>query len=861
MIYSRLFRLILACLFTLLLGLQPVGAQLAYERMAWNNLAKQKWTKAEAHLEKALRKDSLNAVTYYVLAHYFFKAGNPSFQIDSAQLKVEAAIERYQKSSKRDRERLLRFPLDSALLTTLAAAIDSAAFARAKMQNTEVGYTFFIDHFPKANQRIQAIELQHEVAYVDALKENTYQSFLSYLQRYPQSARATEAQKRYDFLLYEVSTKDKRLANYVAFLQSHPQTPYRNQAERIIFEISTASGDTDVLEDFIQNHAANKYATVARNFLFHIYKEQERSFTHLLTDSLQKAQQLQSETWFPIWKNGAYSFIDSDGSEHLTNVSNSIDASFLCEGFNDDVIWIGNKLVARNGKVLAESVQEYENLGYGFLQVQTPSGWRVLDKSGRLCLESDHAVQLVGHQFFLQQQKGISTLYSLSGKKLLSDMWKSVAWHGNVVTFETEKGWRLIHTSAIGATANGEAIALTPYYDEVKQLTPDYLWVRVGKKQALLNDALTEIIPMADQHIDIDHRVIVVSNNTHARYFLNNKLSAPYKTIKVLSDWVIAKHDSYFDLHKNSNAIDEPIGANFDSLYAVGDAAVGVRNDSTFLYVAKSVVALDGAPNIESISATDASYFVVHENDNKTVFTSTGNKLFSIVCDKLEYVGAGFFVSTRKEKKTVLGKNGKPLSIAFDALGNASSNTLSVLMKKKFGLVNFQSQKEIKPEYDRNIWQYKVNLLVACKDKACGFLDWNNVAQSKFEFEEVRYWNDSIALVKQAFAWRFYDLVNKSVRSDKISEYTSFQKSPTETISIFKQDNYYGVMSSKHGNILEPTFTTIKNLGTGSEPFYFTEKFIEEAAIYVVIYYNQAGKQVHRLVFEEDDYARIKCVD
>jgi hypothetical protein len=42
-------------------------------------------------------------------------------------------------------------------------------------------------------------------------------------------------------------------------------------------------------------------------------------------------------------------------------------------------------------------------------------------------------------------------------------------------------------------------------------------------------------------------------------------------------------------------------------------------------------------------------------------------------------------------------------------------------------------------------------------------------------------------------------------------------------------------------------------------PLYFTEKQVEEAGIYVVIYYDKDGRQLRKQVFETDEYEKIYC--
>jgi hypothetical protein len=73
------------------------------------------------------------------------------------------------------------------------------------------------------------------------------------------------------------------------------------------------------------------------------------------------------------------------------------------------------------------------------------------------------------------------------------------------------------------------------------------------------------------------------------------------------------------------------------------------------------------------------------------------------------------------------------------------------------------------------------------------------------------------------------------------------------------RDNYYGVMSSRMGLIIPISFTDIINLGTLDDPLYFTEKYIEEAGIYIVVYYNKKGELVRKQAYEEEEYERILC--
>jgi len=342
--------------------------------------------------------------------------------------------------------------------------------------------------------------------------------------------------------------------------------------------------------------------------------------------------------------------------------------------------------------------------------------------------------------------------------------------------------------------------------------------------------------------------------------FLQGEVSEPYDGIKIQKPWIITEKNNQFTLRHTSNRWILRDKSTFDSLYAVATVVVGVRNDSTFLHTETFNPEFAGQLLVEALTSPDSIYVCVHQPGKKTVLSTSGEKLFSLACDRIEYAGAGFFLAVKKDKKIILNANGKIYpALDFDVLGNASSYYISILHKKKFGLINRPTKKIIKPAYDRNVVPYNSRLLIAYQSNAYGFIDWSNKQQSKFQFEEVRYWNDSVALVKINFAWRLYDLYEKAFKPGKISEYSSFELPSNEIIAVFQQDNYYGVMSNKNGVLLEPTFTSIINLGTKETAFYFTEKYVEEAAIYIVIYYDQYGKQVRRQVYEEEDYRNIKC--
>ena len=129
-----------------------------------NRLSKKQWDKVKLLLRKSISKDSTNASARYVFALYFFTQDNPEFQVDSAYSYVTGSLRDLSQSAARERDKLKKLPLDSAILVSLRQRIDSAAFTRARMQNSEQAYQSFLERFSHAHQREEAVTLRDEAA-------------------------------------------------------------------------------------------------------------------------------------------------------------------------------------------------------------------------------------------------------------------------------------------------------------------------------------------------------------------------------------------------------------------------------------------------------------------------------------------------------------------------------------------------------------------------------------------------------------------------------------------------------------------------------------------------------------------------
>jgi WG containing repeat len=852
-------------LFSVLLVPYLSKAQFVSERSAINKLEKGKWDKAKSQLSKILLKDSVRAGAEYALSRYFFSESNPDFHIDSAYTHIQRTLSDYQQATKKEREKLLKLPLDSIVIINYRKRIDSAAFEQARQTNTEVAYLDFLKRFESAEQKGEAIALRDEVAYSAAVKENTYTAFLKYLEKYPESVFSTEAKARYERLLFESKTQDQKLATFESFLMQYPETPYRREIEQQIFEKITVGGDAASFDRFIRKYATSSRTQQAKNILYHLLKEDERALMPTLAgDSIRKVQALEKHYLVPFLKDDKFGFMNEHGVELINPTLKEISDDYLCGNVTDELLIADDKIITRNGAVLYRGkTSEIEQLGYGFLLIDGGSCSNVLHVSGFMpepgaCLQD---AKLLAKNYLLLKKDNHWSVWTLTGRMLISYEWDDIQLLGEVIAFKRASKLRLVRLKELAKIAEQHSPTFSKEYDEVKLWNDGLLWVRNGSEQAVLTQSLNEWIKAGRQQISPAFFGAVGQSATG--YVLHDRSSGAspnYYQVKIQKPWVAVQQEGTW--HQIDLATKKLNKESYDSVSFVGPFFLAMKKDSLQIQLTKtSRIQLPKAVRTNFIPGKDSLFFLMlEEGDKKVVYNTKAERLFTLVADKLEYNNENYFTITIKQRKGLISMAGKiVLPPEYDGVGTVTDGKMATLKDKKFGLIDLVHKKSIKPEYDKNVTSYDKSRLIAFKGNTGAFIGWDNKPITPFEFEEIRYWNDSSAIVKKNFQWLIYNFIEKRIVVDKIKGYKWVNESADEKIMIVQQENKYGVFSSTRGMIIPATFSDIVNVGSTNEPLYFTEKHVEEASIFIVIYYDMNGVQLRKYVYEGEDYEKIYC--
>ena len=842
------------------------GAQVG---KAVSRMQEGKWAAAEQILKKELAKDSTDLEAGMLYSQYFFFADNPAYNLDSASARARRCLAIFSKLPPKQVERLARISIDSAAIVTLKTEIDSAAFEAAKKENTVTAYEGFMARFPDADQVEMSRELMYEVAFLGALRLNTPKGFGDYLNRFPESPRSAEVKERYDLLVFEETTRDGKLSSYRKFVEAHPQSAHCRVAERRIFEMSTASGEPETFREFLSQYPASAYSDRARNILY--YLSQEPGAKRFVSDSLASLAKLNSGYWVPFFKNGLYGFMDEYGKETFAPRFVSIDSVYRCGNIREDVILTSDGLFSRGGhKLLNVHPDRSSQVGPGFLFVTAEGCGTVVHKSGftigPACIAEARAI---ADQFIAVRERKHWKLYAFNGVQLSTDEYEDVAFEDKLVIL-TRSGKKLLTTAdQWAAAAEGNPIDVSLVFDEVRAWGDGNLVVKNGALEGVIDQDLKFVIALDRQTLVKTTSGFVRSKDGQKRVVgvLPEVEQQSFDNVIDYGNWMVLANGDKSLLYRVSTRSVAAVG--LDSVWLRSKIPFATRNDSLMVFGLSGRPAMfeSGAPVTFIKSRDTLVYYWVQDKKTRSVFDALINrKLFSAEFEDIESIGGGLFIIKQKNKKGqvklgLAGKDGKLVLLSeYDAIIPSTPRYLSLLKDKQFGLYDISRKLLLKASYERNLLPYSDKYFIAFKG-AYGLINAKEEPVTAFEFDEIRFWNDTSAWVQKNHSWSVYCISDKTTKLTRVRSFQSLRDSDEEKIVRIQQDNHFGIVSSVHGVIIPATFSEVVNVGSPEKPFYFTDKRVEEAEIDVVIYYDYRGKLIRKQVYEADEYEKIYCED
>lgn len=842
--------------------------------------------KAVDALDKSLEKEQLNPAANYLYATLFIDSAFNRYNIDSAFIFVNRGIFNFnQIKDAKDLADLKEVGVDSIALEQLKDRIDALKFTIIKSKHTINDYNWFLETHFDSNQIFEAIELRNGIAFENASSLNTWQSYLAFIKEYPRAKEFTEAKYRYEKLLYEAQTANGKLKSLTDFLNDYPETPYRDLVVEKIYEIRTAINSIESYTNFFLEYPDDKLLRKAIPRLYHLFKQkypQQDFFPQFKVeaniDSLEKIASISAGFLLPKLEDGLINFINEAGETVVKSAFNSIETDCMCEAQIND--WItGEKggqrqILSRNGSVIYQGdFNSVEDLGFGYLLIKNELGEKLIFKSGEVIIDQYlDEITILNEHFIRTKKNGFYGLTTINKRSIFEEEFISIDTLGQFILLQKEEGIALHSPKDLFPAIDGEIINPNYRFDEVELIeNGQILGVRNGR-ETLLDSNLNTLIPFGDHEIyPKAYGWQIKSKDGIQIYHSKNLAIKSFKFEKVIENdrWLGVKQNGQWILIDQSG--NTPPSTNYDSLGLWGSNLVMLRKGAnTFAQFpnGKQVKIEKGwepklliPQNYVSTGEKVEFDFLMLSGAKKSrkIYNSFGKEILSNIYDEVVALNPNLIRLQKKNAALADSAGNYILKFIYDGIGSNVNGYVSILDKGKVGVINTEKGINIPPSYDKLIEAYSDTILIATKGKGKGFINVANKELSAFDYDEIKFFTEEVALARIESEWFMHRIKDESLLKEGIFEFKFIKNEADEKVLLVTTETGNGIYSSSKGDLVPPTYDQIMVLGTSEKPIYFAVKLVKEANIYVVIYYDKFGNKLFTQTFRQDEYFKIAC--
>ncbi len=882
----KLFRYFLVSVFLLINVLFSPNVS-AESKRAFKLLEKGEYDKLVELLQKSIEKDSTNTGAKYVYSLLYLTPEFSEFNIDTSYYFINEAITDFAIHDEKTIENLLKLDINDSTLKDQKRSVETYAFRRAKAKQTIDDYNYFLEQFSSAIQTDSAITFRNEIAYNDAVRLDTYESFQYFIHKYPEAIQIEDANVKYEELLYFTKTKDKKLESYVRFLKNNTNTPYRYDAEKNIFEISTADNDLDSYMTFIEQYPESKMKRRALNMLYHCYKENSSAegFSNRFNilneqDSLMKIAEAEIGCLIPIIDMDKYGFSKLDGEKLIDFTYTKINENYYCGNIKEDFLEVeldNEKMIVSRlgGMIFKGDYDSVEDLGSGAIKIEIDGYYGVYHKSGFPLIDFKYTdVDLVSNAFIKYKFNGKWGLQSFSGRKILPPEYDDIHSEGRFVLIEKNDLFAVQNVENLSKAANLLNPKLDFKYDDYELIYASQILLFKDDQETVMDLSLEEKLTLDKQNFYELYDGWMVKKN--GKYRIYDQIFYPlsileFERVDFNRSRAAIKYQKGWGIY-NSNT-EFPTTFDYDSVQFLSEQiGIIVQGGKTFaIFDNDSLIDISYSRETRLLKASNlkdeegekyAQYLLTKtQNGSYKVFNINGYQILSGRYKSVEALGKEYLLVEKSGKKGLFHNSGKvALKIRYSAIGNYSDGYVSTLINGKFGIYNYEKNVFLSAKYLKALKPFGNYYFIGTRGSSFGLVNLENQAVTGYKFEEILDWNDSIALVKKDGEWNLYDIKNDDYVYEGISEYKVLRDDDEEKILLIIKNSQSGILSNRYGEVVGASFNDIINIGTPETPVYFAEKYILEADFFIIIYYDGKGKILRKQVFtDEEEYEKIYC--
>ena len=831
---------------------------LGQARRALSLMDKQKYAIAFELLENGLIKDTTSASIPFVLSKLYLIDEWPQSNLDSAFYFSWLSLANYDRLDEKQLDRHIKDNFGKTRLYILKEKIDSIAFSIAKTKGGEHDFQVFINQHTDAKELDSAVFLRNEQAYILAAKSNSLQSYKQFLDTYPEAKDWVRADANYQKLLFNENTSQGKLKEYTEFVSKYPFSPYYDEAIGHIYRIEIGRNSVESILRFIKKYPKSKKSKEAQGLLYHLHLSQEPATSFVdkypkisIGDSLKLAIADQEKTLIPIWNSIFFQLISINKNVQIDSIS-SLESKNI---YSDFVTLEKNglkQMTGKNGAVFHSGHwQTIEKEEKGFVFIKKEENTLVIHKNGST-INGGIEANLVGPYLGYMENK-LWGLKSITSIDILPPIYDSIWFEHDLIFLSTKNQISPNKPDNFYPALDGMPITIEAFYDDYEWMTNELLWVTKGEKEGLYAKDLEELIPLDKHQVDLANSGWSIQQK--------NKINIPEFSASALTvfeenhTWQIGKLKDSIIVKYLYDKKFHPLGASL-----LGNSAILMNSiDSSFVYITDSI-RFYKPENYEVKplfnQSNEVFYFEISEDDSKWIFNSLGEKLSLPDYRKIIPLNQSFFQLDTKSGKSLYSSSGDLLMEEIDGASLINDSTISILKEQHFGVLQPNDSVLIEANYSQRIVPISDSLWVISVDHKLGLIDSKEQELLSPQFDEITYWTNGLILLKKNLKWNIYDLKKSKYTEFGIVFYASITNGGSPIIS-YQKGVGVGIYDSQKGVVLKPTYTAVNLEGNPTQPYYRAEKFVEEAGLHIMLYYNMDGKQFFQNILDEKSYSTL----
>ncbi|MEQ9217584.1 MAG: WG repeat-containing protein [Cyclobacteriaceae bacterium] len=834
------------------------------------------FAKTRELIVKSLEKDSINPAAKYLYS-ILFMLDPFRLDTDSARWFINAAIADYKSAGPDVVEDLQKTGITLDSLQKQKLIVTSDAFAKAKAQSTVYALDYFLQYYPQAPQQKRAIFIRDSLAYDQAKDVNTWLSYKTYLETYPDSYYYEEADKHYQRLIFLERTLDNKLSSYIRFLKEFPQTPHRDEIEWVILSRTTVDHRWESYLSFLKNYPHTHYRKQITDVMYYIDKiNGYPRYNELLSlinsqDSVNQVKTAEYHLLIPFYVDEKYGFMSSKGETILENKYESIHELYYCGGITDEWLLVGKdraaNVITRSGEVLLEKVSGFDDIGNGLMLVDYGKGSYLYHKSGfRISERLYQDAEVVGNKFIKVKKDEKWGLLSVLGESILDEKYESIESIGKFILVGEDGEYHATNVEQIAEGIKDLSIGFKTSFDDFEVLGDTLLLTFNGDKEALYDSNLNLIIP------EKDHRIFTSGASWYVKgaegYQIYNRnsdelINQTFEYLDVNNGWLSIKRENDWLLISQGYKVLPKQG--LDSIRLINDYAAFIKKGDTLQLIFNSGRIEWLQPDqklilLTSRERTDPNkpeYIMLFNKKYRKILSSEGSILFDGDYDQVDFLTDSLFTYNSSGKFGILdAKGNKVVSAKYESI-NTKDDLILLLEKGKIGSYNPKTGGLIAPEYDSRITSFGHYFSIA-KEGKYGLINGKNKVVIPFKFDEFMSWNDTSFFARDSTVWSLLTFDNEVIETGLMNPTVVAERGREKFLKVMK-DQTFGILSSKEGEILEPVYNDIVNVGIYKEPTFFAEQHLKAAAFFVVTYFDRLGQSMRSQAYRPDEYTKIYC--